>query len=132
MKYLLFISIALLFSSCLPGTTQVPCYYVITAIDPLMTCSSNPNHTATLNWSFGTYQMNNISNYTTTEFKVPEGLNSNIGMTLQSLNRCNNFKVDFYINGVLSDSQTAELGYQSDCQTYCADGHAITMTFAVP
>ena len=135
-KLALFVVIVCFFACDTPNdnvVNNVPCYYVFTANDSLNTCPpTNPNHQIFLNWGAGTHQMTNKSTYTTSIFMQPSGLNANLLCSVVNLNKCNSIKVDFYVDGLLIDSQTVQLGYQNDCITYCSDGTQAGLTFILP
>lgn len=98
--------------------------------DPLNTCNNNPNHTVSLNWSVGTYQLSNNSQHTTSPFETNSGVTYTF--ILNSNNQCNNITVELYADNVLVETQNTTLGYQSDCQTHCTDGVSRGLTFTVP
>ena len=133
MKYLIFASMIFIFSHCNPASNIIyeDVYYVFTANDPLQTCNS-PNHIVSLGWFGNSYQMINKSTYSTEVIPLQSGQETGVGVSTQN-SQCNNITIDlYYANGTLIESKTFELGYQSDCQTYCADSWFINTTFGIP
>ena len=134
MKYLSIIITIAFFCSCNtqndnlspPDTT---CYFNITLNDSLSTCF-NTNYVVGTNWGYGTYQIANKTQYTTSTFEHPSGYSH--GITLTNNEQCNNITVEFYAENVLVETQNIVIGYQNDCQTYCDDGIITTLTFTVP
>ncbi len=131
MKYLLFFLLLLNFS-CVPKPSQIRCHFKIILSDEM----SDPcNNTATpfidLNWFYGTYQLVvPKTTYRTDDFALRN--NSSPFIKVRNLNQCNTITIEYYVDNVLTETKSTDLGYQSNCADLCSEGTYRTLNFIYP
>ena len=124
MKYLIGMVIIIICSQCTPPPNYLDCYIKCKASGPFESCDTLSNDISPyfrIGWAAGFYNLEDTSTFTTSNFIALSGQPTPFGIT-SLFATCNNITTELYVNGVLVDSNTANVGWQNQCSTECIDG----------